>query len=87
MSALEAAMRHNLFGLPLSAAWLALDTAEDQIILCYSLPRERLQPDELTGVVEALSVAVRELRHESGGRSTLHPEEDEAAAGNAFIRI
>src|SRR5262245_33047844 len=31
---LESAMRKNLFGLPVSGAWLALDSSSDELLLC-----------------------------------------------------
>src|SRR5262245_22377531 len=59
---LEAAMRVNLFDLSVSGAWLALDSTNDELVLCYSLLGDGADADRLANVLEALAAAVRDLR-------------------------
>lgn len=59
---IEAALRRNLFGLPLSNAWLALDAEGDALLLCCAAPRRDLDPDSLSALIEAFALSIRELR-------------------------
>jgi hypothetical protein len=63
---IEGLMRQNLFRLPVSGAWLALDAEADEILLCYAAPAQDLTADKLASIIEALSEAVREVRSEQG---------------------
>jgi Tir chaperone protein (CesT) family len=85
---LEAAMRINLFELSVSGAWLALDSNNDELVLCYSLLGDVLDADKLANVLEALTAAVRELR--AAGAAALdngQPKADGAQGANDFIRV
>jgi len=64
VAALESAMERNLFGLPMSGAWLALDRSSDELTLCYSLLAASVDADRLSGTLEALAATVRALRQE-----------------------
>lgn len=71
-----AAMRRNLFGLPLSSGWLAHDPDTDDLRLCTTVPLTGLVADRLVGVMEALVASVATLRRE-----------DLAAAGPAGAEV
>ncbi|KPL54742.1 hypothetical protein ABB55_23035 [Prosthecomicrobium hirschii] len=60
---LEAAMRLNLFGHPLSNAWLALDPEGDALRLCCALPIDGLDTARLSGFLEAFAATINVLRH------------------------
>ncbi|RVU14838.1 CesT family type III secretion system chaperone [Methylobacterium oryzihabitans] len=83
---IEEAMRANLFGLPLSGAWLALDGASDEVVLCSAARSAGLAPDDLAALIEAMAGAARDLQ----ARRTA-PAAEEATApvadGPNWIRI
>lgn len=86
--ALEAAMQKNLFGLAVSGAWLALDKASDELLLCYSALGDDLSADRLINIIDALGEAVREAR--SGKpvpQDGFAPEDGKSLADDDFIRI
>ncbi|MBT9290281.1 type III secretion system chaperone [Prosthecodimorpha staleyi] len=60
---LEAAMRLNLFGHPLSNAWLALDPEGDALRLCCAISLDGLDTARLTAFLEAFATAIGALRH------------------------
>ncbi len=77
------AMRRNLFGLPMTGAWLAADAETDELILCHSAPLAETTEDRLIASIEAVASAVNELRNEQNlGRSPRHLD---ALAGTDFI--
>jgi hypothetical protein len=85
---LEAAMRQNLFGLPLSGAWLALDSASDELLLCYSLLGDGLQADRLANVLEALAAAVRDSRMgDAVRRDDPQAETGDSSGASEFVRV
>ncbi|WP_298962169.1 CesT family type III secretion system chaperone [uncultured Methylobacterium sp.] len=83
---IEEAMRANLFGLPLSGAWLALDGTSDEVVLCSAARSAGLAPDDLAALIEATAVAARDLQ----ARRTAPDAEAEVAPvldGPGWIRI
>lgn len=80
-----AAMRRNLFGLPLSSGWLAHDAQTDDLRLCTAVPLAGLGGDRLVAVMEALVASVATLRRED-----LADGADPAAAevvDRSFLRV
>lgn len=84
---LEAAMRANLFGLPLSGAWLALDGTSDELFLCYSAQSAQLTSASMLALMEAVAASVGELREAELGAGKAAPADHDFAAELNFIRI
>ena len=59
---IETALAQNLFRLPLSGAWLALDATSDELLLCAATPLAPLTPPSLRAWLAAMVTGVRDLR-------------------------
>lgn len=59
------AMKLNLFHLPLTGSWLALDAETEELVLCFSAPLETTTAANLGSTIQVLASAVTDLRHES----------------------
>lgn len=80
-----AAMRRNLFGLPLSSGWLAHDPETDDLRLCTAVPLVGLAGDRLVGVMEALVASVATIRREDFAGDG--PERAVEVGDGAFLRV
>lgn len=83
--AFAAAMRRNLFGLPLSSGWLAHDAETDDLRLCTAVPLAGLDGDRLVAVMEALVASVVTLRREGLAESV--PAGGAELADGSFLRV
>jgi hypothetical protein len=81
-AAIEAAMARNLFGLPLSGAWLALDPVSDELILCQTARLGQLTADSLRTHIEALAELAAGLRTEAQA-----PQGEPSIADEGFLRV
>ncbi|MGJ0506001.1 MAG: CesT family type III secretion system chaperone [Methylocystis sp.] len=52
-AALLRSLRLNLFGLSLPGAWVALDEASDELVLCYAVPGALIDGDRLAAIMAA----------------------------------
>ena len=85
-AAIETALAQNLFRLPLSGAWLALDATSDELLLCAATPLAPLTPPALRAWLAAMATGVRDLRDAQRDEAARRPATTAAPESEWLIR-
>jgi hypothetical protein len=87
LAALERTLALNLFSITVPAAWLALDSGEDRLLLCMTLSSEICDGGKLAGLFEDLLTEAERLRPLASGASDISGAETGEPQDLSLINI